>query len=168
MIKIGQKPATIDRPIDHLTACHRRIEDRLATLERAGEWLSSEDEQRKAEATEAIASALRFLDSSGAMHTVDEESSLFPRLLPLLDPAGQGYVESLERQHRQVDQAYADLKAAIDAGEPDLYQAAVSRLAGLYREHIASEDRVLTAMANRHLSPADLEAITAEMRARRA
>jgi hypothetical protein len=66
MIKIGQRPATIDRPIEHLTACHRRIEDCLATLERAGEWLASEDQKRKTEAMQAIAAALRFLDSSGA------------------------------------------------------------------------------------------------------
>src|SRR5579883_1576389 len=113
MIKIGQKPATIDRPIEHLTACHRRIEDRLATLERAGELLESPDETAKAEAMQAITSAIRFLDSSGVMHTVDEESSLFPRLLPRLDSGERDYVESLERQHREVDQAYAELKAAI-------------------------------------------------------
>jgi hemerythrin-like domain-containing protein len=168
MIRIGQKPATIDRPIEHLTACHRRIEDRLATLERAGEWLASEDENRKAEAMQAIRSAVHFLDSSGVMHTMDEESSLFPRLLPQLDPRERDYVESLERQHREVDQVYAELKSAIGARDPDRYRAAVARVAGLYREHIASEDRVLTAIAQRHLSPADLEAIAAEMRARRA
>ena len=167
MIKIGQKPATLDRPIEHLTACHRRIEDRLATLERAAEWLTAEDEKRKAEATEAIASALRFLDSSGVMHTVDEETSLFPRLLPRLDSGDLDYVQSLERQHRELDQAYAELKSAFNAGEPDQYRAAVSRVAKLYREHIASEDRVLTAIAARHLSAADLDAIAAEMRARR-
>jgi hemerythrin-like domain-containing protein len=167
MIRIGQKPAAIDRPIEHLTACHRRIEDRLATLERAGEWLASQDEQRKTEALQAIASALGFLDSSGVMHTVDEESSLFPRLLPRLDPGERDYVESLERQHREVDEAYAGLKTATPAGDPVRYCKAVARVAGLYREHIASEDRVLTAIASRHLSGADLDAIAAEMRARR-
>jgi hemerythrin-like domain-containing protein len=168
MITIGQKPAAIDQPIEHLTACHRRIEDRLATLERAGGWLMSDDEIRKAEAMQAIASAVRFLDSSGVMHTVDEESSLFPRLLPRLDMAERDYVESLERQHREVDHAYAELKAAIESREPNRYRAAADRVARLYREHIASEDRVLMEMANSHLSAADLDAITAEMRARRA
>ena len=167
MIKIGQKPATLDRPIEHLTACHRRIEDRLSTLERAGEWFGSEDETKQAEAMQAIASAIRFLDSSGVTHTVDEESSLFPRLAPRLDQGEKDYVESLERQHREVDQAYAELKPAVDARAPDRYRAAVSRVAQLYREHIASEDRVLTAIAGRLLSPADLEAIAAEMRGRR-
>lgn len=167
MIKIGQKPAAIDRPIEHLTACHRRIEDRLATLERAGEWLAAEDEKRRTEAIEAITSALRFLDSSGVMHTVDEEASLFPRLLPRLDSGELDYVKALERQHREVDQAYAELKSAFNASDPGRYRTAVARVASLYREHIASEDRVLTAVAARCLSAADLDAIAAEMRARR-
>jgi hemerythrin-like domain-containing protein len=167
MIKIGQKPAPIDRPIEHLTACHRRIEDRLSTLERAGESLGSDDERKESEAIEAIASAIRFLDSSGVTHTVDEESSLFPRLLPRLDEGEKEYVESLERQHRELDEAYAELKAALHNRELNRYRAAVSRVAQLYRQHIASEDRILTAIASRHLSPADLEAIAAEMRGRR-
>lgn len=167
MIKIGQKPAAIDRPIEHLTACHRRIEDRLATLERAGEWLAAADEKRKTEAIDAITSALQFLDSSGVMHTVDEETSLFPRLLPRLDSGERDYVQALERQHREVDQAYAELKSAFHASDPARYRAAVARVAGLYREHIASEDRILTVIAARCLSPADLDAIAAEMRARR-
>jgi hemerythrin-like domain-containing protein len=167
MIKIGRKPALIESPIEHLTACHRRIEDRLETLERAGEWLASEEEAKKAEAREAIASALRFLDSSGAMHTADEESSLFPRLLPKLEAGEREYVEGLERQHREVDEAYAELKAAAANSEAERYGAAAARVARLYRDHIASEDQVLPAIARRCLSAGDLGAIAAEMRERR-
>ena len=32
MIQIGASAATIDTPIEHLMACHRRIEQRLETL----------------------------------------------------------------------------------------------------------------------------------------
>jgi hemerythrin-like domain-containing protein len=167
MIKIGQKSASIDSPIEHLTACHRRIEDRLETLERAGEWLASEEGAKKAEARDAIASALRFLDSSGAMHTADEESSLFPRLLPKLESGEREYVEGLERQHHEIDEAYVELKAAAANSEAERYRPAAARVARLYREHIASEDQVLTAVARRCLSAGDLGAIAAEMRQRR-
>lgn len=167
MIKIGQKPATVDTPIEHLTACHRRIEERLDTLERAGGLLAATDESRRAEALQAIASALRFLDSSGVLHTHDEEESLFPRLLPGLEPNEREYVESLEHQHRDVDEAYAELKASLADADPGRYRQAAARLAGLYRKHIASEDQMLTAMARRCLSEADLGEISAEMRQRR-
>ena len=167
MIKIGQRPATIDTPLEHLTACHRRIEERLATLERAGEVLESVVESKRAEAREAIASALRFLDSSGVMHTRDEEGSLFPRLNPRLDAAEREYVERLECQHREVDEVYAELKSAVAENDAARYRSAVARLARLYREHIGSEDEILTGLARRCLSAADLEAIAAEMRERR-
>lgn len=32
MIQIGASAATVDSPIEHLMACHRRIEQRLDTL----------------------------------------------------------------------------------------------------------------------------------------
>ena len=69
MIRIGQPSATIDTPLEHLMACHRRIEERLTTLERAGERLR---EDRPA-ALEAILRSILFLDSSGVLHTRDEE-----------------------------------------------------------------------------------------------
>ncbi len=167
MIKIGQKTATVEDPLGHLTACHRRIEQRLETLERAGEWLGSPDAGKRAEAIGAIASALRFLDSSGVLHTVDEEESVFPRLVSKLESSERDYVEALERQHRVVDAAYADLKRTIGDGDFAAYREAASRVAKLYREHIASEDVTLIAMAQRCLSPDEVTAISAEMRARR-
>ena len=33
--------ATLDRPLEHLVACHRRIEERLRTLERVGDHLTT-------------------------------------------------------------------------------------------------------------------------------
>jgi len=65
---------TLDAPLEHLMACHRRIEERLATLERAGAALES----RRDEALGAIRAAFAFMDSNGAIHTRDEEESLFP------------------------------------------------------------------------------------------
>lgn len=168
MIKIGQKAAGTDGPIEHLAACHRRIEERLGTLERAAEWIGSEDEAKKAEAIQAIGSAIAFLDSSGVLHTVDEEESLFPRLAHLLTPHEREYLDALERQHRAMDRAYAELKSALAAtGAADRYRAAAARLADLYREHIASEDENLMPLASRRLSPEDLTLIAAEMKGRR-
>ena len=76
MIQIQNQiaPPVTEGPIEHLLACHRRIEDRLAILERAGEHL----EDRPEESLLAISNSLRFLDTSGVLHTVDEEESVFP------------------------------------------------------------------------------------------
>ncbi len=163
-----QKPSTLEEPLDHLLACHRRIEERLGVMERAAAHLNG----RRDEALEAFQNAFRFMESSGALHTADEEESLFPRLLPLLDDEGRSYLAGLERDHAEADRLYARLRTAVaaagadSASQPEI-ERCVARLTRLYRRHIASEDKVLQVYARQHLTPAQLEAIAAEMRKRR-
>src|SRR5689334_840774 len=108
MIQIQARitPPVAEGPLEHLLACHRRIENRLATLERAGEHL----EDRTGEPLIAISNSLRFMDTSGVLHTVDEEQSVFPRLRSSLSPEEIAYLDGLESQHRQVDEVYTSLK----------------------------------------------------------
>jgi hemerythrin-like domain-containing protein len=173
MIQIGAPAATLDHPVEHLTACHRRIEQRLDTLMAAAGHLENDRER----ALEAIAKSIRFLDSSGVTHTEDEEASLFPRLRPKLSPDEMQFIDSLEQQHEQADAIYSELKelvkqagaqpkAAVDL--VNRYRDCAGRLASLYREHIRTEDEILTRLAKRSLTDSDLTAISAEMKARRA
>ncbi|HVP49545.1 MAG TPA: hemerythrin domain-containing protein, partial [Bryobacteraceae bacterium] len=99
--------STLDRPLEHLTACHRRIEQRLDTLERAAAHLTD----KRSEALEAVEACFRFFESSGILHTADEEESVFPRLQPRLNDAEQKFIVQLEDQHREADRLYAELKA---------------------------------------------------------
>ena len=166
--------ATLERPLDHLFACHRRIEDRLQVLERAAGHM----EFQPPEALDAVAGCIRFFDSNGAWHTADEEESLFPRLLARLRPEELAYVEGLEQEHRAADLLYVELKklageleasSQMNAGT-DLIQRfslVVARLSKLYRAHIASEDQVLISLGRRVLAGAELREISKEMKARR-
>ena len=99
-------PPVTEGPIEHLLACHRRIEARLATLDRAGHHF--EDQPR--ESLLAISNSLRFMDTSGVLHTVDEEQSVFPRLRSFLTTEEVRYLDDLESQHREVDSLYDSLK----------------------------------------------------------
>jgi hemerythrin-like domain-containing protein len=164
---LGGKPegaATIDQPIDHLVACHERIEERLKSVERALENL----ERRPVEAREALASIFRFLETSGVLHTRDEEESFFPRLAGRTGQEDAAYLAALETEHREAETAYAELKN-IPAEGADLraYLDTGARFCELYRRHIASENDRLIAVARRALSAPELAEITAEMRARR-
>lgn len=173
MIQIGAASATIDSPIDHLMACHRRIEQRLDTLLRAGDHLESD----RSQALAAIEKSLQFLDSSGALHTEDEENSLFPRLRLKLVAGDVGYLDSLEQQHEHAESIIIRLKnivveaARLDSVPKPLigeYRACADDLRSLYREHIRSEDEILTAMAKQSLSASEIVEISREMRNRRA
>ena len=145
MIRIGEPAATIDTPLEHLTACHRRIEDRLATLGRAADHWRDAPEA----ALEAIRKSILFLDSSGALHTMDEEVSLFPRLRPRLTGEEVAHLDRLEQQHREVESVFAELKDVVAeiAASPQQaipletrYRELVTWLSGLYRPHIQFED----------------------------
>jgi hemerythrin-like domain-containing protein len=167
MIQIGATAATINEPIEHLMACHRRIEQRLETLVRAADHLAANRDQALA----AISASLQFLDSSGVLHTRDEEDSLFPRLRPRLSAGELAFVDSLEAQHAEADSIYGELKTL--AGQPagqfdvDRYRACAERLRSIYRDHISAEDENLTKIARRLLSDQELLQISQEMRARR-
>jgi hemerythrin-like domain-containing protein len=163
----GQRPgATLDQPLDHLPACHRRIEERLAILERAADHL----EDRRDEALEAIRNCFRFLDTNGVWHTADEEESVFPRLQQEVEEDEAQFLRGLEADHRTVERVYQDLKdrfAAHSAESAGSFREAVAHLCGLYRAHIAAEEASLISIARRVLKESQLLAITREMRVRR-
>lgn len=172
MIQIGASAATIDTPVEHLVACHRRIELRLDTLVRAGESLETD----RAAALAAIARSLEFLSSSGALHTEDEEKSVFPRLRAKISAGWIAYLDSLEAQHQAADAIFSALKAVvyeITLREPvptaliEQYRACAGELRSLYYEHIRSEDEILTDLARKSFSSSEIEEISSEMRARR-
>ncbi|MBK9169170.1 MAG: hemerythrin domain-containing protein [Bryobacterales bacterium] len=167
MISIRLQPETVatpDQPLDHLVACHRRIEERLDTLERAAAHLAG----RRGEALAAIRNACAFLESSGAIHTRDEEESLFPRLPAQAEPL----VRTLAAEHEEAERLYGilkDLVNRIEAGETldAEYRSVVGPLVALYREHIRREDSELIDVSRAALTGEDLSAIAAEMRQRR-
>ncbi|HEU0138098.1 MAG TPA: hemerythrin domain-containing protein [Bryobacteraceae bacterium] len=162
--------STVDQPLEHLVACHGRIEERLAILERAGAVLDT----HTAEALDAVQGCFRYFDTSGIMHTADEEESTFPRLRPRLTPEQIGEIERLERDHRIADEMYERLKAVttrLRAGvtpeSVEEYRGIVRQFTAHYRAHIEFENTRLIAVCRENLAPEELQAISTEMKRRR-
>lgn len=137
-------------------------------LERAAEALEGAREA----ALGAFAAAFAFLDTSGVLHTADEEESLFPRLLPRMEMGERTYLAGLEHDHTEAHRMYSELKGLVaeplETGEwAARVRGLVERLAAHYRRHIASEDEVLQGYGRELLDAAALAEIAAEMRARR-
>src|SRR5262249_46332715 len=149
-----------------LVSCHRKLEDRLRQLERAGAALSDP------EALPLLQEIVRHFETAGARHTEDEEASIFPRL------AAEGLddtIAALEGEHRETGAtsppgrpvarrlAEAPALAADLGGELRAHAAA---LAAAYREHIRREEaEIFPRVAG--LDAAQLRAIGIEMRLRR-
>jgi len=153
-------------------ACHRRIEERLETLIKAAGHIEND----RTAALDAIAKSLQFLDTSGVLHTEDEEVSLFPRLRQKLSATEIAFVDSLEAQHGEAESIYSLLKQlaselnARNTPSPNLigrYRGCAERLQSLYQAHIRAEDEILTAMATRSLGELEIAEISREMRERR-
>lgn len=172
MIEIRSSPPAVvsQSPIDHLNACHRRIEERLQTLERIGPHLADKPD----EARTALQAVFWFFDSSGATHTADEEDSFFPRLAPHLNPEEQQFLDDLELEHAKAEAIYDELKRHVSnmatpptETEAAAFNALAAELCTLYRQHIKNEDARFPAIAARVLSVQDLDAISKEMKQRR-
>ena len=164
--------ATLDEPLDHLSACHRRIEQRLDTLERVIPVLW----ERREEALRAIRNVFAFLDGSGVLHTEDEELSLFPRLLTKLQSDQVAFVASLEAEHQEAHKLYARLQASVGRIEatPEHDRQLAAEFAGiatqfcaLYRRHIQQEDSKLIDLSRALLSREQLAESSSEMKTRR-
>ncbi len=164
-------PVTFDRPLEHLVACHRRIEEKLVVLERAAAQL----EDRTEEAISAVRSIITFLDTSGILHTDDEEQSVFPRIRTQASKEELAYLDLLEIQHREIEGYVARLRNLTkqlerDPGLVHARQGVVQmamKIAALYRSHIASENEALTRIGHARLDEVALAEIAFEMRLRR-
>ncbi len=172
MIQIGATPAGLESPIEHLVACHRRIEQRLDTLVKAADHLESATSgNQRDEARAAISNCFAFLETSGVLHTEDEESSLFPRLRQIASLQEIEFMNGLEAQHAEADGLYGALKSSVAtlASSPEIerYRENAKALRDFYRAHIRTEDAILTVLAKRLLSAAALGEISREMRQRR-
>ncbi len=176
----GSGGESIADPLQHLVACHERIEERLQTLERAVPHLGSEFQERRDEARRALDNALEFLKRMGTLHTQDEEESLFPRLVAKGgDDAGMisELLTMLETQHREKEEVLQKLLAGVaqlseEAAVPSEAQIArlegyVAHLADLYRPHIMIENQRLIPLSADHLERSDPDEILQEMRGRR-
>lgn len=163
-----QPVSTLDDPLDHLLACHRRIEDRLATLERIGDRIEHEREA----CLDALRRCNSFFATNGVWHSADEEESVFPRLLPHLDYGERSFLAQLAAQHDEAEGLHERLNAlaANPSGGPAWaarLRSVISRLVRLYRDHIAVEDEVLIRLGRTHLTEDDLLAASTEMKNRR-
>jgi hemerythrin-like domain-containing protein len=137
-------------------------------MERAAAALDSS----RQEALAALEAALEFLDTSGALHTEDEEESVFPRLRARMEAGERTFLAGLEHDHAEAGMIHRRLRELVSKAKDGqenggAVRGAVEELAALYRRHIASEDSALAAYARALLTPEERSAIALEMRARR-
>jgi hemerythrin-like domain-containing protein len=165
----GHAAPSFDDPVGMLSACHRRIEKQLATLDRLQRHLHEHGCDDDARA--AARAILRYFDTAAVNHHADEEKSVFPRLVERGGGHARAIVSALEDEHRSLAAQWARLRpllAGIAAGRrANLVPHDVVMLRETYEHHIALEESELLPMALRLLDDATIKAIGNEMAARR-
>ena len=152
-----------------LSTCHEHIGERLAVLETVGRELGSGVEFGESQLAR-LGDVLAFLDTAIPIHSADEEQSLFPRLRTRPPFAGvEGTpMDCMEAEHQEHTALRARLKAAVVKRDVPAVSRAALAIASEYRSHIAKEEDILYPMAREVLTdPAEIEAMTGEMRTRR-
>ena len=147
-VQIGAKPDSgFEDPIGMLKDCHRRIEHFLDILcvvvERAGNRSLTEEERS------AVKASLQYFHVGGERHTLDEEESLFPRLLAVAPTETNDVLARLRRDHGDAENLHASVDwlytAWISSGIlKDSNRAALLTqtlsLKYLYTDHILLEE----------------------------
>jgi hemerythrin-like domain-containing protein len=147
-VQIGAKPDSgFDDPIGMLKDCHRRFEHFLDILwvvaERAGNRNLTEEERS------AVKAALQYFHVGGERHTLDEEESLFPRLLAAAASGSDVVIDRLTRDHDEASELHASVdwlytawisNGVLESSDQADLQARTTRLKRLYTDHILVEE----------------------------
>ena len=169
MLQIGTTgAASFDQPLALLRACHEKILQQCATLERLAAHLLAHGND--APAQQAAQGILRYFATAGQFHHLDEEENLFP-LLRQAQPEVQGLLAQLEGEHVGMLAAWAAVQTELQqllAGEQDTLSAdKVTNLVQRYRAHVALENAEVLPLAEAVLTTTALQALGRAMAARR-
>lgn len=147
-VQIGAKPDSgFEDPIGMLKDCHRRIEHFLDILcvvaQRAANRSLTEEERS------AVKASLQYFHAGGERHTLDEEESLFPRLLAVVPTETAEVLARLQRDHGDAEDLHASVdwlytawisSGVLDESDQALLLAQTVKLNRLYADHILVEE----------------------------
>ncbi len=147
---INKKPAPgFDSPLDMLHACHDRIMDQCATLQKLMQHLPMHGCDTQAQ--QAAQAILRYFDTAGQFHHQDEEMDLFPLLRACSNPDADKLMEQLLAEHQSMDSMWgvlrSQLQAISDGKTADLDRKIVADFSLAYGRHVMLENMKLLPLA---------------------
>ncbi len=167
---IGKESAPgFDSPLDMLHACHDRIMDQCATLQKLMQHLPMHGCDTQAQ--QAAQAILRYFDTAGRHHHQDEEEDLFPLLRASGNDDAARLIQQLLDEHKHMDALWSKLRQQLQAiaeGKSDsLERIAVADFSLAYGKHVMLENMKLLPLAARLLNESQLRDTGRKMAARR-
>lgn len=171
MLTIGSTPAavTFEQPLAMLRACHGKILQQCDTLEKLAVHLRQHGNDQQAQ--QAARGILRYFDTAGQFHHLDEENDLFPAMRAS-EPAGLAeLLRRLLHEHIGMLAAWQAVQTQLQGlvrEEPVLLSdEGVADFVSRYRAHVALENAELLPWAAQLLSDEQQTKIGRAMAARR-
>ena len=165
----------LDSPFEMLQACHERVNQSLALMQRLQLYLR--EKGLDGDARQAARDVMRYFDMAAPLHHQDEELHVFPPLLQGLDASLHTVIHQLMDDHRVMETRWATARAALNriaecdisdwtALTPEQTQA-LTGFASLYARHIADEEEVVSPAARACMAPTAVEGMSQDMMRRR-
>lgn len=164
----GNAP-TFDSPLDMLHACHERIMDQCATLQKLVQHLPMHGCDSQAQ--QAAQAIMRYFDTAGQFHHQDEEVDLFPLLRACNNEDADGLMRQLLDEHRAMDALWLKLRGQLgdiaDGKSASLERLLVADFSLAYGRHVMTENMKLLPLAARLLNNQQLRNMGKNMAQRR-
>jgi hemerythrin-like domain-containing protein len=158
-----------DSPLDMLHACHERIMDQCATLQKLMQHLPMHGCDTQAQ--QAAQAIMRYFDTAGKHHHRDEEEDLFPLLRATGNADAADLIQRLLDDHQKMDAQWLNLRVQLQAiaeGKSDtLERMLVADFSLAYGRHIMLENTKLLPLSARLLNQQQLHDTGIKMAARR-
>jgi len=145
---------TFDSPLDMLHACHDRIMDQCATLQKLLQHLPKNGCDTQAQ--QAAQAVLRYFDTAGQFHHQDEEIDLFPLLHACNNTDADALIKRLLDEHQAMDALWlrlrSQLQAIADSQSATLEKSLVADFSLAYGRHVMLENTQLLPLSAKLLS----------------
>lgn len=160
---------SFDQPTAMLHACHDKILQQCETLEKLAAHLATHG--CDVQAQQAAQRVLRYFDTAGQFHHLDEENDLFPALRQAAgekEPALNSLLDHLLAQHVVMLAAWENVRQVLlQLVRGENTELMTSVFTTCYRDHIAREERELLPFATRWLTVEQQQQLGQRMAARR-
>ena len=160
---------TFDSPLDMLHACHERIMDQCATLQKLMSHLPMHGCDTQAQ--QAAQAIMRYFDTAGKFHHQDEEEDLFPLLLATQNVYAEGLIKRLLEDHKAMEAAWLNLRNQLqgiaDGKSATLERNVVADFSLVYGRHIMLENTKLLPLSAQILNAQQLHDLGKKMAGRR-
>ena len=145
---------TFNAPLEMLHACHDRIMDQCATLQKLLQHLPTHG--CDVQAQQAAQAVMRYFDTAGQFHHQDEEVDLFPLLRAAHNADAEALIKRLLEEHQLMDAQWSNLRTQLQGIAEEksavLEKKLVADFSLAYGRHVMLENMQLLPLAAQLLS----------------